>query len=310
MSPTAPASAAAARRPHRQPLRVRRQAGPYALRRGSHWLAGPTRLPAAPAPRRAQLLPPFPRAPCPPKPPPSPSCSTARRLHIAFDRFDETEGAWIDDNDEWHWLPMPRNGVPPAVPVPGAWRPGLSPGPIEKIYLTRLEDEDVGTEFLVKWKELAHIHCQWVPQLELEVDPDNRSRVKRYLKSAAALELSGGTAEPETWDLGGDVGEGARTEEEPYNPDFEIVDRVGHPRPCPPPPGLPCPPPRAPAREQVIAEAPGVDDLPPRFLVKWRSLPYLNATWESCRTLLEYDEIVGPRSISARFDVGRRALFS
>ena len=30
----------------------------------------------------------------------------------------------------------------------------------------------------------------------------------------------------------------------------------------------------------------GADDLPPRFLVKWRSLPYANATWESCRTLL------------------------
>lgn len=172
----------------------------------------------------------------------------ATRMHVNFDRFDEAEGAWIGDEDEWGWLPRPKGGLPGAVPVAGAWRPGLSPGLVEKIFLSRLNDDGDRTELLVKWKGLAHVHCQWVPQEELEVDPANRQRVQRHLKVAAQLESAGG-GEAETWDLGVDVGEGARTEEEPYNPDFEIPERV-------------------------IAEESGADDLPPRFLVKWRSLPY------------------------------------
>ena len=51
------------------------------------------------------------------------------------------------------------------------------------------------------------------------------------------------------------------------------------------------------------------DDVPPEFLVKWRSLPYLSCTWESCRTLLS-DQQVGDTNevaISARFGHRRDA---
>ena len=73
---------------------------------------------------------------------------------------------------------------------------------------------------------------------------------------------AGGAADLATWELEGEGGEGTtgRSEDEPYNPDFEVVERV-------------------------IGMQPR-EDLPPLYLVKWRSLPYVQATWESCRTLL------------------------
>ena len=36
---------------------------------------------------------------------------------------------------------------------------------------------------------------------------------------------------------------------------------------------------------QIIGVLPQ-EDLPPKYLVKWRGLPYANVTWEGCRTLL------------------------
>ena len=78
-----------------------------------------------------------------------------------------------------------------------------------------------------------------------------------------------------------------------------------HPRQLAPPPRLAARVPLADQRacrprrrpdfeivERVVAEAPNEDDLPPRFLVKWRSLPYANCTWESCRTLLPYQQAI------------------
>ena len=222
-------------------------------------------------------------------------------MYVVFDEFDENEGAWVDDSDEWQWVPTPRGGLPTPLPVAGAWRPGLVAGGLEKIYLSRMPEEQEPL-MLVKWKGLvrppshrsnghrppphppsrshpltlstsylptsslaqAHIHCQWVPQVELCVDPNNKRSVMRFLKAEAALAADGG-AQDQTWELEGEGDEnrgvGGRTEDEPYNPDFEVVERV-------------------------IAVAPEDEDLPPRYLVKWKGLPYANVTWESCRTLL------------------------
>ena len=98
-------------------------------------------------------------------------CVEAARVYVVFDGYDEAEGAWVDDADEWSWLATPAAGVPPALPVAGAWRPGLAAGPIDKIFLSRTLDDGFGREVLVKWKGLAHLHSQWVPVEELEVDP-------------------------------------------------------------------------------------------------------------------------------------------
>jgi hypothetical protein len=117
---------------------------------------------------------------CPVSSPTKPILRT--RMYVVFDHFEESEGAWVDGNDDWSWAPMPPDGLPRAVPVPGAWRPGLYAEPVEKIYLARVVEADGTTRLFVKWKGLAHIHCQWVPQRELEIDPANKQRVHRFLK--------------------------------------------------------------------------------------------------------------------------------
>ena len=186
------------------------------------------------------------------------------RMYVVFDDFDENEGAWVDDSDEWQWVPTPRTGLRAPLPVSGAWRPGVEAGPLEKIYLSRM-GEDTGPMMLVKWKGMAHIHSQWVPQAALCVDANNKRSVQRYLKAEAAAASGGGPAES-TWELegeGDEGGRGGRTEEEPYNPEFEQLERV------------------------IAVMTQEEDDLPPKYLVKWRALPYASCTWESCRTLLD-----------------------
>ena len=195
--------------------------------------------------------------------PPATSANTPAalgRMYVCFDNFPEAEGAWVDDNDEWCWRNEEPAPVPEPVPVPGGWVRGLVAGPIDKIFLRRSMD-GVATDFFVKWKALAHLHSQWVPQNELEVDHGNKQRVQRYLKATSA---SGAPGMENTWELGGEQeGEaGARLDDgQPYNPDFNSVERI-------------------------LAMQNSEEDTPPSFLVKWKSLPYASATWESARTLL------------------------
>ena len=190
------------------------------------------------------------------------------RLYVVFDGFDEAEGAWVDDSDDWTWVDDPSVKEPRPAPPSDCWQPNQPAGLVDKVFLHRSTAEGVPNAFFVKWKELAHIHSQWVPRAALEQEPANKQRVQRYIKALAAAEAAGGFVP--TWEIhkegGGEPGdaaaaEGAATEEEPYNPDFNIVDRI-------------------------VAERPQQDDLPPLFLVKWRSLPYAGATWEGCYTLL------------------------
>ena len=198
-------------------------------------------------------------------------------MYVHFDDLDETEGAWVDDADEWQWVATPPTGVPAPLPVAGAWRPGLMPGPIEKIYLARTSDQPPPanippgaswlppTMLLVKWKDLSHVHCQWVAQAVLELDVGNKQRVQRWFKAKAAEAADGGGL-AQTWEIEGDGDGGARDDDEPYNPDFEVVERV-------------------------IGVMPQ-EEQPPKYLVKWRGLPYASATWESCRTLLTYQSAI------------------
>ena len=190
------------------------------------------------------------------------------RLYVVFDGFDEAEGAWVDDSDDWTWVDDPSVKEPRPAPPSECWQPNQPAGLIDKVFLHRSSPEGVPNAFFVKWKDLAHIHSQWVPRAALEQEPSNKQRVQRYIKALAAAEAAGGFVP--TWEVHKEgtgetsdaaTAEGAATEEEPYNPDFNIVDRI-------------------------VAERPQQDDLPPLFLVKWRSLPYASATWEGCYTLL------------------------
>ena len=183
------------------------------------------------------------------------------RLHVVFDHFAEEEGAWIDDSDDWSWLPDGPTPRPP--PITGLWKPGLVAPPLDKIFLRRPLPPN-STEFYVKWKGMAHIHSQWVPRVELDYEAGNKQRVQRYLRALQAVES--GQTEVATWELGKEEGEeggggGGPSEDEPYNPDFNDVERV-------------------------VGMQPQTEDLPPVYLVKWRGLPYASCTWESARTLV------------------------
>ncbi|KAL1504942.1 hypothetical protein AB1Y20_008709 [Prymnesium parvum] len=175
------------------------------------------------------------------------------RLYVVFDGEDEHDGVWVDAKDEWEWATDAEAGPPPRRnPVAGMWRPGEDAGAIDKIFLSRRAEANTDDgaaetlEFLVKWKELSHRHCQWVPRDVLEAEPLSKRRVARFLAEQADEE--GGDA------AGGDEPSG-------FNPEYTEVERV-------------------------IASRRHHEDSPPVFLVKWRSLPYASATWESCLTLL------------------------
>ena len=188
----------------------------------------------------------------------------ASRMYVCFDGFPETEGAWVDDGDEWEWRLVETAAVPPPLPVIGAWTPGHVAGPVEKVYQRRQEAEGEA-EFFVKWKSLAHIHCQWVPRSALDIDPANKQKVQRWVKAMAQLAESGG-GEVNTWEL--ESAEPSAAPEsagafdgEPYPSDYNVVERI-------------------------CACRPSVQDLPPIYLVKWRGLPYVLATWETAQTLV------------------------
>ena len=51
----------------------------------------------------------------------------------------------------------------------------------------RAPEADCEAEFFVKWKSLAHIHCQWVPRSALDIDPANKQKVQRWVKAMAQL---------------------------------------------------------------------------------------------------------------------------
>ena len=93
------------------------------------------------------------------------------RVYVVFDGFDEAEGAWVDDSDDWTWSNDPEVKVPvPAAAAP-AWSENQPAGLVDKIYLHRSNEEGQHISYFVKWKEAAHLHSQWVPSAALEAEP-------------------------------------------------------------------------------------------------------------------------------------------
>ena len=244
------------------------------------------------------------------------------RMSVVYDADDDCDGWWVDGVDEWEWADPMEVGPPPAPPpVAGGWRSreatdGASDGDqddaaaelldVDKIFLVRVQaavprrgpcsagaDEAPpppaaagdpspapplgGThpsralELFVKWKGAAHIHSQWVPRAELVASgPHNRRRVGRFLKEVG-LALPGGLAMLEAHEAPPGLVAGVEGvlpgAEDAYSPEFDEVDRVIASRPC------------------SVGGA-------PEWLVKWRSLPHTAATWESCRTMLGFQQAI------------------
>ncbi len=98
-------------------------------------------------------------------------------------------------------------------------------------------------EYLVKFKNFSYLHCQWLTEEELHRgDKRIASKIKRFKQKR---EKSANVLE--------------FCEEEPFNPDYVEVDRV-------------------------LDESQHKDDISgittKHYLVKWRSLPYEDCTWE------------------------------
>ncbi|KAL3902225.1 MAG: hypothetical protein SGPRY_012163, partial [Prymnesium sp.] len=212
------------------------------------------------------------------------------RLFVVYDDDDDDDdddaGVWVDAEDEWEWADGKVPAPPAPKPVPGAWRPGSEIGSVEKILQVRrvaqmataeketsftdsdctagrasseIESVESQLEFLVKWKDLSHRHCQWVPREVLDSNSASKQKAARFL---AELQVSGqliapvGNVAVESADVEGENG-GAGA----YMTEYCEVERV-------------------------IASGRSHVDAPPHYYVKWRGLPYASATWESCRTML------------------------
>ena len=98
-------------------------------------------------------------------------------------------------------------------------------------------------EFLVKFKNFSYLHCQWLTEEELHRgDKRVAGKIKRFKQKR---EKTANLLE--------------FCEEEPYNPDYVEVDRV---------------------LDEAIHKDDASGVTTKHYLVKWRSLPYEDCTWE------------------------------
>merc|ERR1712192_53102 len=98
-------------------------------------------------------------------------------------------------------------------------------------------------EYLVKFKNFSYLHCQWLTEQELtRGDKRINQKIKRFQQKR---EKSGNVLD--------------FCEEEPFNPDYVEVDRVLD------------------ASEHTDEQTKVTTK---HYLVKWRSLPYEDCTWE------------------------------
>ncbi len=124
------------------------------------------------------------------------------------------------------------------------------------------DDDDDGEEieieeFFVKFKSLSYLHCAWLSRDELFAN-DKRidQKIKRFKIKKAQ--------EQPHWDADGNRDDDY--EEELFNPDYVEVDRILDAYDIPDPNGEP----NAGQPQQMLSY----------YLVKWKVLPYEEATWE------------------------------
>merc|ERR1711892_500067 len=98
-------------------------------------------------------------------------------------------------------------------------------------------------EYLVKFKNFSYLHCQWLTEDELtRGDKRINQKIKRFQQKR---EKSGNVLD--------------YCDEEPFNPDYVEVDRV---------------------LDFSEHTDPVTNVTTKHYLVKWRSLPYEDCTWE------------------------------
>lgn len=114
------------------------------------------------------------------------------------------------------------------------------PPKVKKIKETRTIEVE---EFFVKYKSFSYLHCEWKTEEELmKGDKRVNAKIKRYKQK-----------------LSNNANIFEFIEEEPFNPDYIEVDRV---------------------LDKSEVTDPTTGKVTHNYLVKWRSLPYDEATWE------------------------------
>ena len=173
------------------------------------------------------------------------------RLHVVFDHFAEEEGAWIDALGRLElaagWADAAAAADHRAVEAEGLVAP-----PLDKIFLRRQlppTTRPSSTSSGRGWRTSTRSGCRASSSTTRRATSSGCSG--RNLRALQAVES--GQTEVATWELGKEEGEegggvGGPSEDEPYNPDFNDVERV-------------------------VGMQPQTEDLPPVYLVKWRGLP-------------------------------------
>eukprot|EP01119_Soliformovum_irregulare_P006887 TRINITY_DN1929_c1_g1_i2.p1 TRINITY_DN1929_c1_g1~~TRINITY_DN1929_c1_g1_i2.p1 ORF type:complete len:1376 (+),score=395.63 TRINITY_DN1929_c1_g1_i2:257-4129(+) len=167
--------------------------------------------------------------------------------------YEETEQAVQEDEDVIDKIVDQR-----VVMVPTA-RPSEEGGEEEAIQ----EDEVPVEEYLIKWKNKAHIHNSWHRYEDLALYKGFK-RLQNYIKNREAEIQWRQTASAEDKE-NADVT--LELTKEMYN-DFQQVDRIVSVR-------------------RVPGDTPDSASLT-QYLVKWKSLPYADCTWEYPEDVQEY----------------------
>ncbi|RLN74945.1 hypothetical protein BBJ28_00017162, partial [Nothophytophthora sp. Chile5] len=120
------------------------------------------------------------------------------------------------------------------------------------------------TEYLIKWKGFSYMHCSWeTKEVLLELDPlTNKQKIKRFHEKEQHRHHHH-HRHPEE----GDEDSLAIDELEYYNPEYLEIHRIIAHREDPPM-----------EVDPDFPDAPVDDGL--RYYIKWRVLPYTDATWE------------------------------
>ncbi|XP_071784653.1 chromodomain-helicase-DNA-binding protein 9-like [Asterias amurensis] len=98
-------------------------------------------------------------------------------------------------------------------------------------------------EFFVKYKNFSYLHCEWATFDKLQ---KGDQRIHQKIKRFRAKQRM----QPAYF---------AELEDEPFNPDYVQVDRI---------------------LDVAVTEDPDTKEVDTHYLVKWRSLPYEDSTWE------------------------------
>ncbi|XXQ37791.1 SNF2-related domain containing protein [Plasmodiophora brassicae] len=147
---------------------------------------------------------------------------------------------------------------------------------IEKIIARRVVTPSSGKgpseEFLVKYKDVSYVHCEWIPRAGLEATKADRARLNRFLQNE-------GTNDDDAVDVDGDDDNNVSNGAGQYFPsDYCRVDRIVAHRSALDAGGS-----KRTLRLADLREGKHWDEC--EFLVRWMQQGYDEATWEPYSTL-------------------------